>query len=543
MTAILTMDRITVQRLNATDEPPIVDSISLSLAPGEILGLIGESGAGKSTIALCALGYTRSGCAIAAGQILIDGQPIDWRNPEDQRHLRRQIVSYVAQSAALSFNPSLSLGFQITEMAMRHGQLSEAAAQARAEDLLRQLDIEAPAQFLQRYPHEVSGGQLQRAMAAMAMMTEPRVIVFDEPTTALDVTTQVEVLLAFRKLVRASRTAALYISHDLAVVSQLADRIMVLRHGKMVEVGPTQDILANATADYTRQLLAACQVKVGPKAEITRMPLLEVAALSAGYGQAAPILSDISLKVGRGETFAVVGESGCGKSTLARTIAGLIEPSAGHVAFDGVILRPKISNRTRDLARRLQFVFQSPDTALNPRHTVFETLARPLQFYFNLPAADLRYQVFELLAQMGLKPELANRLPGQLSGGQKQRLCLARALAAKPDLLICDEITSALDPLVAEEILVLLADLSTRLGMAYLFITHDLNLVRRIADKVAVIKKGRIIAQGTLDQALVPGIDPYIDALLASVPRLDPGWLDQVGSRHGPVDKGTIQAQ
>jgi peptide/nickel transport system ATP-binding protein len=511
----------------------LVDHISFNLKPCEILGLIGESGAGKSTIGLCALGYTRPGCAITGGQIQFDGLDIRNLSQKALRNLRGTGIAYIAQSAANSFNPSLTLGRQICEVVLNRGHLTPDAARARALELLGQLDIPNPAQFFDRYPHEVSGGQLQRAMAAMAMMTRPRLLIFDEPTTALDVTTQVEVLAGFKKLIRDHQTAALYITHDLAVVAQMADRIMVLQRGHMVELGTTDQILNHPAETYTAALVCqhrAAQDKDGRLVKEDDF-ILSVQGLSAGYARAAPILSDINLNLKRGSFFAVVGESGSGKSTLARAISGLLAPLSGTIRFQGEALAPRIADRRRDFARRIQFVFQIPDTALNPRQSVFEIIARPIRFYFNPPEAEVHARVEKLVEQMELPKDCLYRRPGALSGGQKQRLCLARALAAEPDLILCDEITSALDQLVAEEILTLLERLRQTTGISLMFITHDLGLVSARADHVAVLCQGKLIACGPTGQTLVTGCDPYIDRLLTCVPEMRTDWLDQVLTR------------
>ena len=511
----------------------LVDHISFSLKPGEILGLIGESGAGKSTIGLCALGYTRPGCAITGGHIHFDGLDIRHLSQKALRNLRGTGIAYIAQSAANSFNPSLTLGRQICEVVLNRGHLSPDAARTRALDLLKQLDIPNPVEFFDRYPHEVSGGQLQRAMAAMAMMTRPRLLIFDEPTTALDVTTQVEVLAGFKKLIRDHQTAALYITHDLAVVAQMADRIMVLQRGRMVELGMTEQILNHPAQAYTAALV--CQHRAAQKTDADLVKdddlILSIEGLSAGYSRANPILTDINLNLKRGSFFAVVGESGSGKSTLARAISGLLAPLSGTIRFQGEALAPRIANRSRDLARRIQFVFQIPDTALNPRQSVFDIIARPIRFYFNPPESEVKSRVEKLIEQMELPNDCLHRRPGALSGGQKQRLCLARALAAEPDLILCDEITSALDQLVAEEILALLERLRQTTGVTLMFITHDLGLVSARADHVAVLCQGKLIACGSTGQTLVTGCDPYIDRLLTCVPEMRTGWLDQILTR------------
>lgn len=507
---------------------PIVDDVSLAVARGEVLGLIGESGAGKTTLGLAALGYARPPARFTAGQILLNGQGDLLRlSPAALQALRGRRVALVAQSAAAAFNPALTLDAQVAEVPLRHGLWRPAEAKARAADLFRELGLPDPDRFGRRYPHQASGGQLQRAMVAMALAPRPDLVVLDEPTTALDVTTQLGVLAAIRAAFRAHGTAALYVSHDLAVVAAVADRILVLRHGREVETGPAARVVADPAEPYTRALVAARSADLRP-APPPEPPLLAVAGVTATYrGAAAPALRGVDLAVPRGRSVAVVGESGSGKSTLARVVAGLLPPAAGTVALDGRPLPSRLADRARADLRRLQLVHQSPDQALNPRQRVAEILGRPLALLSGVPRRDRPARVESLLASVGLPPEIARRYPGQVSGGQKQRVCIARALAAAPDLIVLDEVTSALDPLVADEILALLLRLQRELGTAYLVITHDLAVVRRLADRVAVMQSGRIVDQGTPAEVLDPPRHPYTAGLLASVPEMRPGWLDE----------------
>jgi peptide/nickel transport system ATP-binding protein len=510
----------------------LVDDVGFTLKAGEVLGLIGESGAGKSTIGLSTLAYARTGCQITGGQILFHGRDLRGLNVRGRQSLRGVKVAYIAQSAAAAFNPAHTIFDQVCEVALQHNVMSRAQARMDAIRLFKELELPSPDVFGARYPHQVSGGQLQRAMAAMAMIAKPDLLVFDEPTTALDVTTQVEVLASFRKLIREHRTAALYITHDLAVVAQIADRIMVLRRGKMVEVGDATQILQQPGMDYTRLLvaerMAAEQSKfVEGHAEGDR-PILEVKNVVASYRGTVKVIDDVSVDLRRGDTLAVVGESGSGKSTLARVIVGLLPRQQGDILFDGIRLKAKLQDRTKDQLRRIQMIYQMPDVALNPRQTLLSIIGRPVRFYFGKSRAEVRARVEELLRQIDLPPEYVTRRPNELSGGQKQRVCIARALAAQPDIIICDEITSALDPLVADEILRLLRRVQDQTGVAFLFITHDLGTVRRIANKVAVMLKGKLVASGPTQQVFNPPFHPYTELLLSSVPEIRPDWLDEV---------------
>jgi peptide/nickel transport system ATP-binding protein len=517
-------------RTDRGDGPVLVDDVSLTLNRGEVIGLIGESGAGKSTIGLASMGYTRRDCFIVGGEIVLNGKDVRKMSANERRKLRGPRISYIAQSAAASFNPAMTLMDQVCEASIRHGVLKPAEARAEAISLFKQLDLPDPMNIGDRYPHQVSGGQLQRAMAAMAMVARPDIVVFDEPTTALDVTTQVECLAAFRKLIREHGAAALYITHDLAVVAQIADRIMVLRRGKMVEFGESRQILQAPKEEYTRRLVSE---RVAGHAFVDTSsadstPILSIQNVSANYPGKPNVISEVSLDVRKGDTVAVVGESGSGKSTLARVVMGLLPRSVGDVKFNGVSLPPRLAQRTRDQLRRVQMIYQMPDVALNPQHTLLDTIGRPVAFYFHRSKEEVRARVLELLRQMELPEAFITRKTSELSGGQKQRVSIARALAAEPDLIVCDEVTSALDQLVGEEILRLLKKLQDDLGVAYLFITHDLSTVKRIANKVAVMLKGRVVASGPTAQIFAPPYHPYTELLLSAVPEMRPEWLDEV---------------
>jgi peptide/nickel transport system ATP-binding protein len=507
----------------------IVKGIDLTLRRGEVLGLIGESGSGKSTIGLAALGYARPGCRIKAGSILFDGIDLATLPAVEKRKLWGRRVAYVAQSAAAAFNPAHTLIDQFAETPTWHGVMSGEEAERNAIDLYRRLRLPNPEMIGERYPHQVSGGQLQRAMTAMSMSCRPDLIVFDEPTTALDVTTQIEVLAAIKNVVRQFHTAAIYITHDLAVVAQMADRIMVLRHGELVEEAPTREMLSNPKQPYTKSLWAVRSLRKDE--ERSDDVVLRVNGIDASYGGAVKVLHDVTLAVPRGRTVAVVGESGSGKSTLARVIIGLLPPSKGEILFEGKALPRALKDRPKDLLRRLQMIYQMPDTALNPRRRVGDIVGRPLEHQLGLRGAARDRRVLELLSMIELDERFLDRLPGELSGGQKQRICIARALAVNPELIICDEITSALDQIVAEEILKLLLKLQKELNVSYLFITHDLVTVKAIADAIVVMFQGRVVQSGPRTGVLTPPHHEYTDKLLSSVPEMDPDWLETVLSK------------
>ena len=522
-------------RIEATVYPPgeparditIVDDVSLTLEKGKVLGLIGESGAGKSTIGLSAMGYGRGGVRITGGEVWLNGRDILKGGTRGLRRLRGKEVTYVAQSAAAAFNPAKKLMEQITEAALAHGVASQKEAARRAVDLFSRLGLPDPETFGSRYPHQVSGGQLQRAMTVMALVPEPDLIIFDEPTTALDVTTQIDVLAAIKKAITDTGVAALYITHDLAVVAQVSDEILVLRNGKRVERNTAEAIINSPAEDYTKALVSVRSIEHAEK-KPTKNPILVARNISAAYGNKIQVLKDVSVKVHPGQTLAVVGESGSGKSTLARVLTGLLPPFEGAVTFAGRTLSKALSQRSKEDLRELQMIYQMADTAMNPRQTVETIIGRPLDFYFGLKGRTKRDRVIELLDEIEMGQEFLDRYPAELSGGQKQRVCIARALAAKPKLIICDEVTSALDPLVADGILKLLLRLQKIEDVAYLFITHDLATVKAIADSIAVMYQGSLVRYGPKSEVLAPPFDAYTDLLLSSVPEMKIGWLEDV---------------
>ena len=521
---LLTMRDVRIDGFADEQWHKIIKGVDLTLHKGEVLGLIGESGAGKSTIGLAAMGFARDGCRISGGEITFDGIDLRAASEPERRGLRGKRIAYVAQSAAASFNPAHKLIDQYAEAPVQHHVMSRSEAEHDAVELYRRMQLPYPEEIGFRYPHQVSGGQLQRAMTAMAMCSKPDLIIFDEPTTALDVTTQVNVLAAMRKAIIDYGTAAIYITHDLAVVAQMADRIKVLRYGEEVEEAPTEIMLSAPKHPYTRSLWAVRSIE--KPGETASDKVLELRGITAAYGS-APVLEDVSIAVPRGKTVALVGESGSGKSTTARVITGLLPPREGEVRFEGEALPPALKSRTRDHLRRIQMIYQSADTAMNPRHTVREIIGRPVEFYLGKRGREVDERVSELLGLIELDDSFMDRLPGELSGGQKQRICIARALAAEPDVILCDEVTSALDQIVQEGILKLLMKLQRQLGLSYIFITHDIATVRAIADEVVVMYQGRVVEQGLKEDIFSPPHPEYTELLLASVPVMEIGWLDK----------------
>jgi peptide/nickel transport system ATP-binding protein len=569
---------------------PIVDEVSFSIAAGEVLGLVGESGSGKTTVATALLADARRGARISNGSVGIDGTDLLSLPQHDLRRIRGKVISYIPQDPSAALNPALRIGTQLRELLRVHNPGGNRSHDvALIEQALAEVKLEGSRALLRRYPHQLSGGQQQRICIAMAFLLRPRVIVLDEPTTGLDVSTQAHVLRTLRELCAAHEVAALYVSHDLAVVGQLATRVMVMYGGLAVEAGPADSVFERAAHPYTRDLLDAIPDvrtrrelrSIGGRAPLpgarphgcvfaprcgfatsvceTAQPseerwaedhvvrcyraneiqartyrgsslspqvlkvdggaVLSVRDVSAGYS-GRRVLNDVSLDLHPRECLALVGESGSGKTTLSRAIAGLLDEWNGSVRLEGELLPAGVRERTALARRRLQYVFQSPYTALNPRRSVAQTLETPVRQFFNPTRAEREARVVDALSSVALPEAVLRRYPYELSGGERQRVAIARALVCEPTVLICDEITSALDVSVQAAIVELLRELQAAEELAMLFVTHNLALVRTIADRVAVMKAGRIVEVGDTDALLDGPANPYTKSLLEDTPRL-----------------------
>lgn len=525
---------------------PIVQGANVEIRPGEIVALIGESGAGKTTIALSALGYCRPGTRFVGGQVCLGDTDLLTLSSTELRAIRGKNVAYVAQSASAALNPRILIGKQLVEGLLVHGLAGASEAYKRIIELMDLLQLPNPESMVDRFPFQVSGGQRQRIMIAMAMACRPDFLVLDEPTTALDVTTQIEVLKAVGDVIREKGTGAIYVSHDLSVVAQVANHIIVMNDGKRVEEAATEEILGNPKEEYTQMLLGAVRLvptdadqfpSAAADAAGTDGSLLVVNDIRATYEKGDmlrplkpedDILRSVTCTINEREVVALVGESGSGKSTLARVIAGLLPPRTGEVIYKGGSLPASVRRRSVEQLRKVQIVFQHPDMTLNPARSIEYAIGRPLSLYFGLKGKARRDRVEELLTLVDLPPDFADRQPSELSGGEKQRVALARAFGAEPELIICDEVLSSLDTLVATTILELLKDLKERLGVAYLFVSHDLATVATIADRVIVMYAGRICEAGPTREVFSPPYHPYTDMLISSVPELRTDWLSEV---------------
>ncbi|MEW9263162.1 ABC transporter ATP-binding protein [Kineococcus endophyticus] len=536
-----------------------VAGASWDLGPGEVLAVVGESGSGKSVTALSLLGLLPGSAHVTGHAELAGHGDLLALTGEPLRRLRGAVVSMVFQDPGSTLNPVLTIGDQLTEAVRVHRPgTSRAAARTRALDLLETVRVPDPASRLRAYPHQLSGGQLQRVVIAMALADEPAGVVADEPTTALDVTVQADVLDLLRDLTVRRGTSVVLITHDMGVVADLADRVVVLRHGEVVETGTVREVLRAPRAEYTRELLAAVPqlpaADLGASADVGAVgnahravpddpargslpglapapgaadPVLDVRGVSVTYGGrwrggGLRALDEVDLRIGAGEVLGLVGESGSGKSTLAGVVNGLVRPTAGSVRIGGVDPTTLRGRELRAVRARVGVVFQNPYSSLDPRSSVADSVAEPLLLHTSDDPREVRERVAGLLDAVALPAGSGERFPHELSGGQRQRVAIARAIALGPDLLIADEPTSALDVSVQARVLDLLADLRARFGFASLFITHDLAVVGQVADRIAVLHRGRLVEEGPADAVLTRPLHPYTQRLVAAAPVTDP---------------------
>ncbi|MEV0620123.1 ABC transporter ATP-binding protein [Nonomuraea sp. NPDC050404] len=504
----------------------VVRGVSLSIAPGECVAIVGESGSGKSVTARSLLGLAGPGSTVRAARFTLSGQDALGFGPREWRSLRGRFAGLVLQDALVSLDPLRTVGAEIAEVLAVHDVVPRAWRMSRVLELLESVGVPEPELRAGQRPHELSGGLRQRALIASAIAAEPELIIADEPTTALDVTVQAQVLRLLAER-RAAGTALLLISHDLAVVASIADRILVMREGRIVEEGPAGDVLTAPAHDYTRGLLAAVPSAASrgtrlttatPRTRPAPNPSAQVLAgtgLGHSYGPRR-VVDGVSFTLHEGETLGVVGESGSGKTTLARLALGLLEPGSGRVALHQRLWSHLPERARRPLRHRIQLISQNPLDSFDPRHTVGRLVAEPLR----LPRGQRRERVLDLLDRVGLPPETAARHPRELSGGQRQRVAIARALGPRPDVLVCDEPVSALDVSIQAQVLDLLADLQAEYGTAMLFISHDLGVVHHVADRVLVMKDGRVVEEGGVEDVFTRPRHPYTRALVAAVPRM-----------------------
>ena len=510
-----------------------LDEICLAVARGEVLGLVGESGSGKTSLAFAIMRYLPATAREHGGAIRLNGDDLRRTSPREIDRVRGRRIGMVFQDPSTSLNPTLTLGEQVTEVLTRHKGLSGREAFERGEALLHRVGLKNPAAMMRRYPHEASGGEKQRVGIASAFAAEPECILFDEPTTALDVITAQQILALFRELQAETGVASLYISHDLALVSRIADRVAVIHRGRIVEEEPAAEVFRSPREPYTRQLVASVprpdRRLVGSEPPPAERPLLATERMTVRYGRPSLIgallrrpdatfvgAREVSLDVRPAEIVGIVGESGSGKSTIARALVGL-NPFEGAIRFDGRRIEGAAA-MDRAYRQAIQIVFQHPDSSLNPRQSIGEILARPFKLYGGAEDGSERDAVARILEEVQLPADFARRYPHQLSGGQKQRVAIARAFASRPKLVICDEITSSLDVSIQAQIVELLLSLRERFGTAYLFITHDLNLVRQIAHRVAVMYRGDVVETADVETLARGPAHPYTRALLEAVP-------------------------
>jgi peptide/nickel transport system ATP-binding protein len=526
---LVSIQNLVVALPSGADRAMAVDDVSLEVGQGEVVCIVGESGSGKSLTAHAIMGLLPRGVTAAGGRILFDGSDLLREPPEAMRKRRGRDIAMIFQDPMAALNPVVAIGKQMTEQIRAHRAISESQALKQAGDLLAQMGLADVTSLLKAYPHQLSGGQRQRVMIAMALSLSPKLLIADEPTTALDVTTQAQILKLIKRIQSERDMALLFITHDFGVVADMADRVAVMRHGRVLESGAVGDVLGNPSHSYTRALIAAvprgeCQLPPPPDAQ----PLVQVSGLTKRFrrgglfsrGSTVTAVDDVSLTLSRGETLGIVGESGSGKSTLARCVIRLLDPDGGTVLLDGVDIAHMKSGTLRPLRRRIQMVFQDPFSSLNPRQTVADIITAGPRAYGEEPKAA-RARATDILRLVGLNPETMNRLPHEFSGGQRQRIGLARALMLRPDVLIADEPVSALDVTVQAQVLQLLDDVRRQMNLAMLFITHDMRVAAQVCHRVMVMRHGKVVESGpTRDIFAAPSSD-YTRALLAAIPGRD----------------------
>ncbi|OYU88650.1 MAG: microcin ABC transporter ATP-binding protein [Bradyrhizobiaceae bacterium PARB1] len=524
---ILTVENLSVKLPKGADRTHALGGVSLSVAANEIVCVVGESGSGKSVMANAVMRLLPQEVAIDGGRVLFEGKELASASDAEMRKVRGAGIAMIFQEPMTALNPLRTIGDQIGEMFEIHTDLSKKEIKARVLALLQDVRIPDPAQAARAYPHELSGGQRQRAMIAMALALDPRLLIADEPTTALDVTTQAQILKLIRELQSRRKTAVLFITHDFGVVAEIADRVVVMQHGKVVEQGPVQNVLHNPQHPYTQQLIAAVPpLTAPPPRELNSENILTLANVSKTYrnggflGRGARVthaVKSVSLNLPRGATLGIVGESGSGKSTLARCIIRLIDPDGGAIVLEGKDWAKLSRDEVRRETKHIQMVFQDPFASLNPRRKAGDLVAQG-PIVHGVPRAQAWADAKELFRLVGLDPSAMDRLPHEFSGGQRQRIGLARALALKPDVLVADEAVSALDVSVQAQVLKMLHDLRERLGLSIVFITHDLRVAAQICDLVAVMKDGEVVEHGLAGEVFGKPQHPYTQALLASIP-------------------------
>jgi len=537
--SLLNINKLTVGYVNPSGELiPAVQDVSFTLKKGETLGIVGESGCGKSTLARAILGYCRPGSFIMGGEVLFDGEDILQMSSSQLRDLRGQRIAMVPQNPLSSLTYHMKVGPQVDEILKIHRGMDSSAAHLHTLELFAGTNLPDPEQIYDRYPHEISGGQRQRVVIAGALACQPAIMVLDEPTTALDTTTEIQVLKLVKELRQENEMALIYITHDLTLTDYICKNVLVMLDGKVVEQGRVAKIFKHPQTDYTKMLIAAIprvDAKSGAGAFLPSagapQPLLEVDRLKFRYGQRRLLatifksreeplaVNDVTFDLEHGETVGLVGESGSGKSTIANIICGLLTPTTGNVVFDSQPINTPAEKRSLEFRKRIQIIFQDPLSSLNPRHRIETILTRPLKIFFGLKGKAARNRAIELLEAMELLPEHLSRFPRQLSGGQQQRVAIACAFAAKPDLILCDEVTSALDVSVQAHVLELLKAIQEKTGVACVFISHDLGVVKQVANKVIVLQKGIVAEAGPTEDVFAKPIHNYTRLLLAAASR------------------------